>query len=75
MSTVVSHPISIDTVIEVTKPICPCKGGGNDLVTGKVLKVITNQSGFWYYLDIGITVKADRVQRIITPNINKGIKR
>ena len=69
---VVPHPIIIDTVVEVTKPICPCKGGGFDLVVGKILKVITNQSGFWYYLDIGITVKADRVQRILSAPTKKG---
>ena len=73
MTVVVSHPIPVDTIVEVTKPICPCKGGGNDLVVGRILKVITNQSGFWYYLDIGITCKADRVQRIITNNIDKGL--
>lgn len=65
MSTVVSHPLALDTVIEFTKPICPCKGGGTELSTGKVLKIINNQSGVWYYLDVGVTIRAERVQRIV----------
>ena len=63
--TTISHPIPINSTVEVLKPICPCNGGGVEVVIGKVLKVIENQAGFWYYLTLGITVKADRVQQVL----------
>jgi len=51
--------------VEATKPRCPCVGGGFTTITGKVLKVIQNHSGVWYYLDSGSTVKSDWVRRVI----------
>jgi hypothetical protein len=64
-SPVVTHPIPVDSTIEALKPICPCKGGGFEPVVGKVLKVIHNQAGYWYYLDINQTVRADRVTKLL----------
>jgi len=65
MSIAISHPLDINVRVEATKPRCPCVGGGFTTITGKVLKVIQNHSGVWYYLDSGSTVKSDWVRRVI----------
>lgn len=52
----IAHPLSLETRVRANKPICPCKGGGNTEVVGTIKKIITNQTGNWYYLDIGTTV-------------------
>jgi hypothetical protein len=58
----VAHPIPLETKVTVLKPSCPCKNAKYETVTGVVKKVIQNQTGYWYYLDIGITVKDAWVQ-------------
>lgn len=58
-------PITVNSIVEVQKPICPCKGGGFDIVTSKILKVIPNATNVWYYLENGTTVKHDRVVKVI----------
>lgn len=62
---VVSHPIPLDKVIKVNRPSCQCRGAKIETVQGKIKKVITNQAGIWYYLDIGVTVRADWVESIV----------
>lgn len=62
---VVSHPIAVDKVIKVSRPSCQCKGAKIENLQGKVKKVIKNNSGFWYYLDIGVTVRADWVTDVL----------
>lgn len=65
MTLPIQHPIAINTTVTANRKTCQCRGGKLEEVTGRVLKVIRNQSGFWYYLDIGATVRADQVLRII----------
>lgn len=61
----ISHPVALNTMLEAVKPTCPCRGAKFVTVTGKVLKVINNNSGIWYYLDSGTTVKADWVKSVL----------
>ena len=61
----INHPLPINTKIKATKPRCQCKGGGVDTIIGDIKKVITNQTGHWYYLNIGSTVSAAWVQEIL----------
>lgn len=63
--TVVSHPIELDKVVEVTRPSCQCRGAKLEHLVGKVTKVIKNNSGFWYYLSTGVTVKAEWVTAVL----------
>lgn len=67
MSTGVLHPLPVDTIVEFERPICPCKGGGKEVMVGTVLKVITNASGIWYYLNVGSTVQSHRILRVVVP--------
>jgi hypothetical protein len=62
--TPVTHPIAIDRKVVANKPSCPCKGATYSLVEGVVKKVIHNQTGFWYYLDIGVTVRGEWIQSV-----------
>lgn len=52
-----NHPLPLNTKVRANKPNCPCKGGGTTPVSGSILKIINNQMGYWYYLDIGSTVQ------------------
>lgn len=61
----IKHPLSVGMKIEANKPQCPCKGASFKLITGTILKVITNHTGHWYYLDLGITVKDQWVTKVI----------
>lgn len=61
----VSHPLTEGTKLEANKPQCPCKGSRWQVIQGTVKKVITNNSGVWYFLDTGYTVKAEWVQRTL----------
>lgn len=60
----INHPLTINTFIIAEKPKCACSGGGKITVSGKILKVINNHSGIWYYLDSNTTVKSDWVKQI-----------
>lgn len=62
---VVSHPLSVDDRVKVAKPSCACQGAKWTDVEGTILKVINNKTGIWYFLDSGITVKAEWVKGII----------
>lgn len=61
----ITHPITVNTKVKATRPRCACKGGGTEIVEGVVTKVITNQGGYWYYLNIGVTVKGEWVVQIL----------
>lgn len=65
MSLTVVHPLMLNTKVRATVSGCACRGGKLELIEGTVLKVITNQQGFWYYLDLGRTVKDTQVQCIL----------
>jgi hypothetical protein len=60
----VNHPLVVGQRIEAQQPQCPCKGASYKLITGKILKVIINSSGTWYYIDQGMTIKADKVTKV-----------
>ena len=60
----IKHPLPLNTHLEAVKPSCACRGAKMVQVSGKILKVITNFSGIWYYLDSGVTVKSDWVKLV-----------
>lgn len=64
MSNVV-HPLAVNMRIQASFRQCACRGAQFKTITGKILKVINNHSGTWYYLDAGMTVKADWVTAVI----------
>ena len=64
----IKHPLALQTTVSAERSTCACKGGKRVTVTGKILKVITNHTGTWYYLDSGTTVKTDWVKSVL-PNI------
>lgn len=53
----VQHPIDLNKKVQANRPTCACKNAKFELVEGKVLKVIHNNTGYWYFLDSGITIK------------------
>lgn len=61
---VVDHPIALGKRIHAMRPNCPCKAAKLEPVEGVVQKVIQNQSGVWYFLSTGITVKAAWVDNV-----------
>lgn len=60
----INHPLPVETKITAMKPSCPCKNASYEAVTGIIKKVIQNQSGYWYYLDIGITIRGIWIQTV-----------
>lgn len=48
--------LTINTFVVANKPQCPCKGGGTIQIQGTIQKIISNQSGTWYYLNSGHTI-------------------
>lgn len=60
----IAHPIPLETKVIASRPSCPCKNAKYELVTGVIKKMIQNQSGFWYYLDLGITVRGDWITQV-----------
>jgi hypothetical protein len=57
----IQHPLAVGTKVEGTRPSCPCRGAKQIPFSGIIKKVIANPNGMWYYLDIGVTVKADAI--------------
>ena len=57
-----NHPIPLETKVTAMRPSCPCKNARYEEVKGVVKKIIQNQAGFWYYLDVGITIRGDWIQ-------------
>lgn len=60
----VSHPIPLETKVTALRPSCPCKNAKFEEVKGVIKKIIQNQAGFWYYLDIGITIRGDWISYV-----------
>ncbi|TFG98709.1 hypothetical protein E4H12_05270 [Candidatus Thorarchaeota archaeon] len=65
MSVPIVHPLAVGVSVAGKKPTCACKGGNKVPVSGKILKVIKNHTGTWYYLDIGTTIKSEWVETVI----------
>lgn len=61
----IQHPLPLETAVKANKPNCPCKGGGVTAITGRIKKIINNQTGNWYYLDSGSTVSEKWIIEII----------
>lgn len=51
-----NQPLPLETHVRANKPRCACKGGGHEVVIGAIKKVITNHTGYWYYLSNGSTI-------------------
>lgn len=64
---VVNHPIPLERKVRANRPSCPCKGAKLIPVEGVVKKVIHNHTGYWYYLDIGTTIKGEWVTDVVAP--------
>jgi hypothetical protein len=62
INTPVEHPVAVGITVVANRPSCPCKGATFSLVEGAVRKVIHNQTGYWYYLSTGITVRGEWIQ-------------
>ncbi len=63
--TQIAHPLKEGTRVKGSRPSCPCRGAKMIPFEGTIKKVIVNRSGTWYYVDVGVTVKADAVTEII----------
>lgn len=57
--------LTLETTIRANKPRCQCKGGGMELITGTIKKVISNHTGNWYYLSNGYTVSEKWIVEIL----------
>ncbi len=62
-----THPLPLSAQVTASKPSCPCKGATYETLVGKIEKIIKNQSGYWYYLDIGITVRDIWITDVTSP--------
>lgn len=62
--TPVQHPLAIGDRAVAKKPSCPCKGATFSNVDGVVMKVIHNQTGYWYYLSSGVTIRGEWVTEV-----------
>lgn len=58
------HPLPVGAIVEGTKPSCPCRNAKQIPFRGVIKKVIENHTGIWYYIDIGVTVKADNITAV-----------
>lgn len=58
------HPLTVGTIVDGSRPSCACRGAKVLPFKGTIKKVIENRSGVWYYLDIGVTVKADAITAV-----------
>lgn len=61
------HPLEIGTLIKANVSVCTvCNGGvASKPIEGIILKVIERPNGIWYYLDVGRTVNANQVLKIL----------
>lgn len=53
----------VNELVEAKVPVCPCTGKTHEIIRSKILKVITNKTENWYYLDCGKTVKESSIIR------------
>lgn len=60
-----NQPLALNTKVRADKPRCQCRGGGTESITGTILKVISNHSGNWYYLNNGSTVSEKWITEIL----------
>jgi hypothetical protein len=65
MSLTLTHPLSLNTKVRAAVAGCACRGGKLELTEGAILKVITNQQGYWYYLSSGRTVSQNQIQAVL----------
>jgi hypothetical protein len=63
--TPITHPLTENVTVRANRPSCPCKGATYERVEGIVKKIIPNQSGYWYYLSTGITVKDAWIDQVL----------
>ncbi len=57
--------LALDTFIIANKPVCPCKGGGTETITGHIKKVIKNTTGTWYYIqECSCTVNSEWITNL-----------
>lgn len=59
--------LPLETLVTANSPKCPCKGGGSETISGTIKKIITNQSGNWYYLSNGSTISEKWIVNSILP--------
>ena len=60
------HPLTLNTKIIAHRPNCPCKGGGNTIISGTITKIINSPNGFWYYIqESGSTIQDKWIVNII----------
>lgn len=57
----IHHPLLMGTKVKGSRPSCACRGAKMIPFEGTIKKVIVNRSGTWYYIDIGVTVKAESI--------------
>lgn len=65
MTTPIKHPLPNGTKVRAKHKTCACAGGKFKDIEGTVLKTIVNHSGTWYYLNTGITVRAESVVNVV----------
>jgi hypothetical protein len=62
----INHPLSVGQLVRANRPSCPCKAAKLIPVFGRIGKVISNNSGHWYYLsDAGVTVKGEWITEVV----------
>lgn len=60
------HPLAVGTKVRGERPSCNCVNAKQIPINGTISKVITNNSGIWYYMqDANITIKAQWVVEVI----------
>jgi hypothetical protein len=62
---IINHPLKEGDQVLAKIKTCACTGGQPQEVRGKILKVIHNQSGYWYYLSTRHTIKHDNVIKVL----------
>lgn len=62
--TTIQHPLKEGTTVEGIRPSCPCRTAKMIPFKGTIKKVIANQNGIWYYIDVGVTVKSDTIIKV-----------
>ena len=61
---VVEHPLALGRIVKANRPSCACRSATTVPVEGEIRKVIQNTLGIWYYLDVGITIRAEWVASV-----------
>ena len=53
----IDHPLALEKFVIAKRPSCACVGAHMIMSEGVIKKVIKNNSGHWYYLSTGVTVR------------------